>query len=219
MVMGSGRKNRRGEIVDATIRLAAKQGVSGASIRQIASEAGVTEGALYRHFDNKDDLCQQAYQQIVANMVEEKEQLLQSRTATLEDLLRDWIRLSFEYYDRYPDAFTYVLLTPYDFTESDITLQQGRMFSQLIADASQAGEFPDTDPVLAMSHFSGLMLNVPRLINEGTLAPPALQYVDAVYAAVRGVFGLSAAVGDGRRDTIAVLQSAVLGGRHRDPFA
>ncbi|MBU08792.1 MAG: hypothetical protein CME13_12585 [Gemmatimonadetes bacterium] len=45
MVMGSGRKNRRGEIVDATIRFAAKQGVSGASIRQIASEAGVTEGA------------------------------------------------------------------------------------------------------------------------------------------------------------------------------
>ena len=92
------------------------------------------------------------------------------------------------------------------------------MFSQLIADASQAGEFPDTDPVLAMSHFSGLMLNIPRLINEGTLAPPALQYVDAVYAAVRGVFGLSA-TGDGRRDIIAVLQSAVLGGRHRDPFA
>ncbi len=189
--MTTGRKNRRGEILDATVRVAARQGVSGASVRQIASEAGVTEGALYRHFDSKDDLCQKAYQQIVAEMVAEKEQLLQSRTATLTQLLRDWIRLSFEYYDRYPDAFTYVLLTPYDFAESDITLQQGRMFAQLIADASKEGEFPEMDPVLAMSHFSGMMLNIPRLINEGTLAPPALQYVDAVAAAVRSVFGLS----------------------------
>ena len=189
--MTTGRKNRRGEIVDATIRVAAKQGVSGASIRQIASEAGVTEVALYRHFDSKDDLCQQAYQQIVADMAEEKEQLLQLRAAPLQQLLRNWIRLSFEYYDRYPEAFTYVLLTPYDFTESDITMRQGRMFSKLIADAIQAGEFPDMDPVIAMSHFSGLMLNIPRLINEGTLAPPALQYVDTVSMAVQGVFGLA----------------------------
>ena len=58
--MANRRKNRRQEIVAATVRLVARQGVTGASIRQIASEAGVTEGALYRHFENKDDLCQQA---------------------------------------------------------------------------------------------------------------------------------------------------------------
>ena len=188
--MNTGRKNRRGEIVDATVRLVARQGVSGASIRQIASEAGVTEGALYRHFASKDDLCQQAYQQIVADMVAEKEQMLRLRADSLSVLLRHWIRLSFEYFDRYPEAFTYVLLTTYDFTESDITRRQGRMFSELLAEATRAGEFPEMDPVLAMSHFSGLMLNIPRLINEGTLAPPALQYVDSVPSAVNAVFGL-----------------------------
>ena len=58
--MTTKRKNRRAEIVEATIRLVARQGVTGASIRQIASEAGVTEGALYRHFESKDELVCEA---------------------------------------------------------------------------------------------------------------------------------------------------------------
>jgi hypothetical protein len=39
-------------------------------------------------------------------------------------------------------------------------------------------------PELALSHFTGLMLNVPRLINEGTLEGPASRYVDDVADAV-----------------------------------
>ena len=191
--MTTKRKNRRAEIVEATIRLVARQGVTGASIRQIASEAGVTEGALYRHFESKDDLCQQAYQQIVADMTAEKEQILNSGVYSLASRLREWIRLSFTYFDKYPEAFTYVLLTPYAFVESDITRRQGRMFTEFLAEASGAGELAQMDAVLAMSHFSGLTLNIPRLINEGTLQQPALQYVDAVTLAVYAVFGLRSA--------------------------
>ena len=33
-------------------------------------------------------------------------------------------------------------------------------------------------PKLAYSHFSGIMLNIPRLIYEGTLRGPASTYVD-----------------------------------------
>ena len=187
--MGIGRKNRREEIVAATVRLVAKQGVSGASIRQIASEAGVTEGALYRHFENKDDLCQQTYQQIVADMAEKKGQILKSEEP-LPARLHEWIRVSFAYFDQYPEAFTYVLLTPYDFAESDISLRQGRMLTALLAEANRAGQLPDMDPALALSHFTGLMLNIPRLINDQALSAPAMQYVDAVAVAVCAVLGV-----------------------------
>lgn len=188
--MATRRKNRRDEIVAATVRLVARQGVSGASIRQIASEAGVTEGALYRHFENKDDLCQQAYQQIVADMAAEKEQILKSPEASAASRLHDWIRLSYEYFDKYPEAFTYVLLTPYDFAESDIARRQGRMLTEWLADASRAGDLPDMDPVLSMALFSGLMLNIPRLINEGILPPPVTRYVDSAASAACAIFGL-----------------------------
>ncbi|MDA0337450.1 MAG: TetR/AcrR family transcriptional regulator [bacterium] len=187
--MSTERRNRREEIVAATVRLVARQGVPGASIRQIATEAGVTEGALYRHFASKDDLCQQAYQQIVAEMAEEKEQILKS-AAPLSAQLREWIRVSFAYFDQYPEAFTYVLLIPYDFTESDISRRQGRMLMTLLAEANRTGQLPDMAPDLALSHFTGLMLNIPRLINEQTLAAPAAQYVDAVATAVCAVLGV-----------------------------
>lgn len=196
--MSPGRKSRRDEIVAATVRLAARQGVTGASIRQIASEAGVTEGALYRHFDSKDDLCQQAYQQIVTDMAEEKEQIVRSSEKQLSLRLRQWIHLSYGYFDQYPEAFTYVLLTSYDFAESDIVLRQSRMLAELLAAANRDGEFPDMDPALAVSHFSGLMLNIPRLINEGTLPGPALQYVDSIASAVCAVFGLPTVAAQGR---------------------
>ena len=199
--MATGRKNRRDEIVAATVRLVSRQGVSRASIRQIASEAGVTEGALYRHFESKDDLCQQAYRQIVADMAEEKEQILKS-VAPLPARLREWIRLSYEYFDRYPEAFTYVVLTPYDFAESDIASRQGRLLTAMLTDANRAGHLPDMDPALALSHFTGLMLNVPRLINDHVLPAPASQYVDAIASAAWAVLGVTSTPGgppsDGR---------------------
>jgi AcrR family transcriptional regulator len=40
----------------AALRLFSSQGYHGASMRQIASQVGVTEAALYRHFSSKRDL-------------------------------------------------------------------------------------------------------------------------------------------------------------------
>ncbi len=49
---------RRREIVDAALRIFARYGYSGGSLRQIADEVGVTPAALARHFGNKDGLLQ-----------------------------------------------------------------------------------------------------------------------------------------------------------------
>lgn len=191
--MTTGRRNRREEILEAVVRLTARQGVVGASVRQIASEAGVTEGAVYRHFENKEDLCRRAYQRIVEDMAVEKERILHSR-APLATKLRDWIGATYDYFDRYPEAFTYVLLTDHEFPhdDSDITRRQGRALMELLSAARRDGDLPQIDPLLAMSHFSGVMLNIPRLINAGTLPPPARRYADAVVLATCAMLGLAA---------------------------
>ena len=49
---------RRREIVDAASRIFARYGYAGGSLRQIASDVGVTPAALARHFDNKYGLLQ-----------------------------------------------------------------------------------------------------------------------------------------------------------------
>ena len=195
------RKNKRKEIIAATISLVAKHGVSGSSVRLIAEEAGVTEGALYRHFASKEDLCHQAYCQIVAEMAVEKENILESKLSFAAKT-REWVRVSYGYFDRFPDAFTFVILTVHDFPDSlsEITTRQGRLLKAMIISAVAEDELPPLIPELAVSHFTGVMLNVPRLINEGLLDKPASQYTEDVVAAIYRVFDI-------REDTQAVPET------------
>ncbi|HID9461540.1 TPA: multidrug efflux transporter transcriptional repressor AcrR [Proteus mirabilis] len=50
----------RQQIIDAALRLFTAQGVSATSLSDIATEAGVTRGAIYWHFKNKVDLFTEA---------------------------------------------------------------------------------------------------------------------------------------------------------------
>ncbi|MCH3942178.1 MAG: TetR/AcrR family transcriptional regulator [Atopobiaceae bacterium] len=51
--------DQRQRIIDAAKRVFATKGLNGASLREIAREAGVTTGAIYYHFENKNDLLAQ----------------------------------------------------------------------------------------------------------------------------------------------------------------
>lgn len=48
--------NTKELIMDVSLKLFAKNGYDGTSVRQIAKEVGVRESALYRHFKNKEDI-------------------------------------------------------------------------------------------------------------------------------------------------------------------
>lgn len=180
------RPSRRDEIIAATIQLVAQKGVKAATIRQITSEAGVTEAALYRHFTSKEDLCQQVYEHIVAQMAAAKEELA-AGPLPLRDKLREWVRLSYEYFDRYPEAFTYVLLTSHDFRADGVSTSQGRLLMRLFKKEQAVGMTPE----MALCLFSGVLLNVPRMINEGRLKGPASQHTGEVAKAVCRLFGMA----------------------------
>jgi len=49
-------KMRSAQILDAALKVFAKRGFRGATIREIASEAGVAEGTIYNYFGSKKDL-------------------------------------------------------------------------------------------------------------------------------------------------------------------
>ncbi len=183
------RKNKKNDIIAATIRMVARNGVKAATIRQIAAEAGVTEGALYRHFASKEELCQQVYVEIVSEMAAVKEKIVAGKDP-IQDRLFEWVKITYEYFDRYPDAFTYVLLTDHDFPEDqrEITTVQGRLLMKLLEQGQHTGEFVPMPLEVALSHFTGVMLNVPRLINEKILEPPAAKYTTDVAAALWRIF-------------------------------
>lgn len=57
---------RKQEILDAAAELFAEKGVGNATMQEIAEEAGLSAGAIYRYFDGKDELLQAFFKHCVA---------------------------------------------------------------------------------------------------------------------------------------------------------
>jgi AcrR family transcriptional regulator len=60
---------RRGQIADAARALAVKCGTEHITVRRIAKEIGVSEGALYRHFKSKHDILSLMVERIEEDLV------------------------------------------------------------------------------------------------------------------------------------------------------
>jgi AcrR family transcriptional regulator len=57
---------RRAEIIDATLRIVARDGLAGATMRGLAKELGVANGAVGHYFKNHDTLMLATYEEVIA---------------------------------------------------------------------------------------------------------------------------------------------------------
>src|SRR5207244_432509 len=64
------RSDRRTQILKATEKLIRARGLSGVTTRQIAEEAGCSEGALYVHFKNRIDLLLAVLEESLPDMLQ-----------------------------------------------------------------------------------------------------------------------------------------------------
>lgn len=184
------KRDTKEELVNATIKLASRGGMEAASVRSITREAGVTEGTLYRHYRSKEQLWVEVYTRIVEAMAEDKATLLDTDMPARE-VLGEWVRLTYAYYDGNRDAFNYVLLAPKSLADSlgEVYTRQGRLFMELFTRLRARGQVREMDPKLALAVFGGIVLSVPRLINEGCLEPPASDYTEEITDAVWKAIG------------------------------
>jgi len=60
----------RAEILKSARTIFAKTGFTASSLQQIAKKAGVTRGALYHHFKNKEDIFLAVFRSLQAEMIE-----------------------------------------------------------------------------------------------------------------------------------------------------
>ena len=85
----------RENIVAAAIRVFAEKGFSGASLSDIAGEAGVTRGAIYWHFKNKEMLFEELLQRMDSyhvHLVERGRGEAGTPQGILRNVLRELIR-------------------------------------------------------------------------------------------------------------------------------
>ncbi len=178
------RAQTRQQLVEAAARVFARKGYGGASVDDIAEEAGFTVGALYSNFSGKQELfmaaferhCDQDLAQVQALLATEEplERQLDAitrRFGELDDEHRQWWLLSMElwlYAQRDPAA-----------RQRMVALR--RKVRQTIADAlqHQAARIGQPLPVPAselatamLGLWQGLMLQ--RLTDPDTLAPQTI---------------------------------------------
>ena len=85
------KNNKYHQILEAAVRVFARQGFYQSTIAQIAKEAGVADGTIYLYFKNKDDILVQFFsyrtKQVFESFREEVD-----RAQTSADKLRNLVR-------------------------------------------------------------------------------------------------------------------------------
>ncbi|WP_110693543.1 TetR/AcrR family transcriptional regulator [Salinicola halophyticus] len=89
-------ERNRARLIEAAKQLFAEQG-STASLEQVAREAGVGIGTLYRHFPKRDVLLEAVYRQEIDALVDAATQLMVEREPVTA--LREWLLLFVDFLD------------------------------------------------------------------------------------------------------------------------
>ncbi len=66
----SGAASTQGRLLDAAARLLARDGLHGATTREIAADAGVNEVTLFRHFQSKEKLLGAVFRRVAAEQLQ-----------------------------------------------------------------------------------------------------------------------------------------------------
>lgn len=124
------------EIIDAALRLIQAQGLSGITMRAVATELGVTPMAMYHYFADKNELIR-----TVVGSISSSRQALRVDESGWEKCLRRYLLLTWEESTRYPGVGAYLIDQPSLGLTAE-KLQEGIRFFE------DAGFSPRTAPLV-----------------------------------------------------------------------
>jgi AcrR family transcriptional regulator len=170
------RPSQREAILHAAAECFAEQGFDATRVRHVATRAGVSDAALYRHFPSMRALGQELFTQVFA----EYAQRLQHSTSDgpTEARLRSAVRTTLALWREQPAASTFALLRTSSFLPDAPrgTVYPLEVIERLIAAGQRRREVRPGQPNLLAAIFLGCVL---RPIELATLAAPgALDLLD-----------------------------------------
>lgn len=182
----------REKVEQAAVALFAANGVGGASIADIASAAGVSQGALYRHYPSKEALAaalfEAAYRRTTSGLVS-----IRAGKAGFAARIQAMVAHFCALYDRDPALFRFMLMAQHDVLPAlgDGLATPAWVVEATIADAVAAGELPPVDPAAGAAIVMGAVLQTATFYLygriEGPLAPRASGLAAAAIAGVRAL--------------------------------
>jgi AcrR family transcriptional regulator len=139
----TGPRGKRKDIDRAAIELFARKGVLQTTIKDIAGEAGVTDGALYRHYASKEDMAWKLFLRELARF----NAGLIARLGTAEVAIRERIAAAvaytLAYFEEHPEELSFLLLTRNSFAAERLIAPDGNpveLIRQALDEAVEKGE-------------------------------------------------------------------------------
>jgi AcrR family transcriptional regulator len=177
-------------ITRTALELFVRQGITETTTKDIAREAKVAEGALYRHYASKDDLAWHLFATHFTALALDLDRLQQD-VPTARGKLEAIIRHVCGFFDRDRVLFSYLLLVQHA-QMPKVTPDMPspvEVFRKVVAGAMARKEIPKTDPDMATAMAMGVILQVALARVYGRLTGPLSKRADPLIAAVWRVLG------------------------------
>lgn len=153
---------REQEILAAAVRIFSRKGFNGATTKEIAAEAGVAEGTIFRYFKTKKDLL---LGMVGPYLVETLETAIEEVSGkTDEVILKAILRNRSDLIKKNLDLIRLLLAEGHFHPElreifaEKVIIKAAGVLEQLITDRVRQGEFKDIDPGIATRIFAGMMV-------------------------------------------------------------
>ena len=136
-------------ILEAAMKVIARKGVEGASMQEIAEEAGISKGTIYLYFQNQQELLEKTADFMFTQLKERVFAAFDS-PGSFADRLRTLLRVQFEFFEQHQDVLqAYGAMTADTDRCARLTKPQYQAyiqrFSRFLAEAERQGEIRDVN--------------------------------------------------------------------------
>jgi AcrR family transcriptional regulator len=159
--MGNGQADKRRAILDAAIRVFARQGFHSARVSDVATEAGVAYGLVYHYFDSKDQMLNELFSERWSLLIDASEKV-QRGSGSVREKLGGVAGFIIESYRHEPELMKVIIVevtraaNSFGRTHLAEIRQAYELIERIVADAQAAGEFrEDVSPAFASMLFYG----------------------------------------------------------------
>lgn len=175
---------KREHIERGIVEVVARKGLRGTTIQDIASEARVSSGLLYRYWQDRDDLAGEVYRKHYQALLEYLGALA-AREKDVWSKLKVIVHGFLTYADENPTLLKFILLSQHDLHRTVPPENGVRAFLQsMIRGGMGTGRLREMDPELAAQLFLGIVLQPVVGALYGDLALPLEQHEEEIVAAL-----------------------------------
>jgi TetR/AcrR family transcriptional regulator, fatty acid metabolism regulator protein len=153
--------DRRRQILDAAVRVFARQGFHACRVSDIAREAGVAYGLVYHYFDSKEQVLNELFAErwsLLLSAIEE----IDGRPIPPREKLDEVARFIIESYRHDPELMKVIIVevtraaNSFGRTQLPEISQAYDLIARIVSDAQEQGAFrDDIDPLYASMWFYG----------------------------------------------------------------